>query len=342
MATVGSLATLVGGTVVGDADRRIRDVADLESAGPEHISFLANAKYRAKLDDTRAGAVLVSEGVTADGLTLIVCSDPYLALARVASELHPPPSWPAGAEPGAHVHPEARVDPTATVRVGAIVEADATVGARTVVGPGCYVGPGAHVGNDAILHPGARVLDRCVLGDRVILQTGAVIGSDGFGYAPDADSRRHKIPQVGIVEVGDDAEIGANTTIDRATFGVTRIGPGTKIDNLVQIAHNVITGRDCVIVAQSGVAGSSTLGERVVMGAQTGVAGHIEITDDVVLAARGAVANHMREAGVFSGVPAMPHKLWLKVAMSQQSVPEMRRRLRQLELKLEALEAGKE
>jgi UDP-3-O-[3-hydroxymyristoyl] glucosamine N-acyltransferase len=342
MATVGSLATLVGGRVVGDADLRIRDVADLESAGPEHLSFLANTRYRDEFDRTRAGAVLVPEGITHDSTTLIVCANPYLALARVATELHPPSDWPAGIEAGAHVHPGARIDPTATVRVGAVVEVGAAVGARSVIGAGCYVGREARLGDDVVMHPGSRLLERCVLGNRVLLQPGAVVGSDGFGYAPDAQLRRHKIPQVGIVEIGDDVEIGANATVDRATFGATRIGPGTKIDNLVQIGHNVATGRDCVIVAQSGIAGSTAMGDRVIMGAQTGVAGHLEISSDVTLAARGAIGGNLRDAGVYSGVPAMPHKLWLKVAMAQRQLPEIRRRLRQLERELEALQAVKE
>jgi UDP-3-O-[3-hydroxymyristoyl] glucosamine N-acyltransferase len=307
---------------------------DLAHAGSGDLSFLANPKYRAQFDQTRAGAVLVPEGTSGGHTTLIVCADPYLALAVVTAELHPAPALPAGIEPGAHVHAEARVDPTATIRVAAVVDARATVGARSRVGPGCYVGRDARLGDDVVLHAGAKVLDGCVLGDRVILQAGAVIGSDGFGYAADAQGRRHKIPQVGIVELEEDVEIGANTTIDRAAFGVTRIGAGSKIDNLVQIAHNVTLGRDCVVVSQSGIAGSTSLGDRVVVGAQAGLVGHIHVGDGVTLAARTGVAHDIRDAGVYSGVPAMSHRLWLRVAAAQKAVPELLRRVRQLEERL--------
>ncbi len=339
MTTVGALAALVGGRVVGDPDRQLRGVADLDSAGPDQLSFLANPKYVASFARTRAGAVLVDEAMAAGagpGVTLVVCADPYLALARVAQELAPPTRWPAGIEGGAHVHPAAQVDPTATVRVGAVVEEGARVGARALVGPGCYVGREAQIGADVVMHPGARLLERCRLGDRVILQAGAVIGSDGFGYAPDGGRQRHKIPQVGIVEIGDDVEIGANTTIDRATFGATRIGAGTKIDNLVQIAHNVTVGRDCVIVSQSGIAGSTVVGDRVVMGARTGLVGHIHIASDVVLAARTGVAHDLREPGIYSGTPSVPHRLWRRMVAAQKSLPDLLRRVRELEQRLAA------
>jgi UDP-3-O-[3-hydroxymyristoyl] glucosamine N-acyltransferase len=260
-------------------------------------------------------------------------------MARIARALHPVPDWPPGIEPGACVHPEAQIAPTATVRLGAVVDAGAVVGPRTVIGPTSYVGAGAKVGADVTLHAGAKVLDRCVIEDRVILQAGVVVGSDGFGYAPGADGTRLKIPQVGIVHVCEDVELGANTTVDRATFGVTRVGPGSKIDNLVQIAHNVVTGKDCVIVSQTGIAGSTTLGDRVVIGAQAGIVGHITITDDVMLGARSGVPNDVKESGVYSGTPILPHRKWLKVAMAQAAVPELRRRVRELEKRLDALEA---
>ena len=160
------------------------------------------------------------------------------------------------------------------------------------------------IGENVEIHPGAKVLERCQIGNGVILQAGAVIGSDGFGYAPDDEGVRHKIPQVGIVVLEDDVEIGANATIDRATFGETRIGKGTKVDNLVQIAHNVVTGKDCVIVSQSGIAGSTKLGDRVIAGAQVGIVGHIEVANDVMLGARAALTKTIKSPGVFSGTPS--------------------------------------
>ena len=338
MARVSELAALVGGTVVGDGAREIHDVADLASAGPDHVSFLANPKYRDQALSTRAGAVLVAHAIEGATATQIVVADPYLALARIASHLHPPPRYAAGVEPGALVDPGATVDPTATVRRGAIVEAGARVGARTILEPGCYVGARAAVGADCLLYPGVRVLARCRVGDRVILHAGVVLGSDGFGYAPDASGRRHKIPQVGIVVLEDDVEIGANTTVDRATFGETRIGRGTKIDNLVQIAHNVVLGEDCVIVSQTGISGSTRVGRRVVMGGQTGIAGHLSIADDVMLGARSGVASTIEHAGVYSGTPIVPHRQWLKSAIATQQLPELRARVRELERRIEELE----
>jgi len=342
MATVGSLAELVGGSVTGDAEREIRGVAELSSAGPEHLSFLTNPKYRGQFATTKAGAVLVSTPVSPTTRTLIVCQNPYLALAHITAHLYPTRRYAPGRDPGAHVDARAEIDATASICAGAVVDAGAKIGARSVVGPTCYVGAGARLGADVLLHAGAKVLDGCVLGDRVILQSGAVVGSDGFGYAPDAKGRRVKIPQVGIVVLGDDVELGANTTVDRAAFGETRIGRGTKIDNLVQVAHNVILGEDCVLVSQTGVAGSAHVGNRVMVGAQGGILGHITVADDVMLGARAGVASDIATSGAYSGTPTMPHHQWLKVAIAQQSLPELRHKVRELEQRLAALEAGSE
>lgn len=342
MTTVGSLAALVDGHVVGDSTRPICDIADLASAGPQHLSFLTNRKYLQQFYKTRAGAVLVAQPVEDAPCALIVCASPYVAVAQIATILHPAPAYAAGVEPGAHVSGEARIDPLAVVRVGAIVEAGARIGPRTIIDAGVYIGRNAQVGADCMLYPGVRVLARCLLGDRIILHSGVVIGSDGFGFAPDAQGRRHKIPQVGIVEIADDVEIGANSTVDRATFGVTRIGAGTKIDNLVQIAHNVVLGRDCVVVSQTGIAGSAIVGDRVVFGAQGGVVGHITIASDVMLGARAGVARSIDAPGVYSGTPAMPHRTWLKVAMMQPTLPDLRRKVRDLEARLEALSPRKD
>lgn len=332
-----SLAALIHGEVLGDASRELDDVADLANAGPRDLSFLANPKYAGLALETKAGAILVSAPLEGAPCTQLVCPNPYLALATIAQHLHPAPTYTAGIEPGAHVAPTATVDPTAVIRVGAVIDGEAVVGPRTVIGPNAVVGRSARIGADCLLHAGAKVLERCTVGDRVILHAGVVLGSDGFGYAPDAAGKRHKIPQVGIVVVEDDVEIGANTTVDRATFGKTRIGAGTKIDNLVQLAHNVQTGRDCVIVSQSGIAGSTTLGDRVVMGAQCGSVGHIRIGDDVVLSARAGVTHNLPEPGIYGGVPATDHREWLKATASLPSLPELRKRVRALERELARL-----
>lgn len=333
MMTVGALADLVNGTVVGDAERPIDGVADLASAGPTDITFLANPKYAGLVPGTHAGALIVAQQVEAP-CPQIVVGNPYLAMQTIAVRLFPAPAYEAGVEPGAFVHASAEVHPTAVVRAGAVVDRNAKVGARSIVQSQVYVGADASVGEDCLLHPGAKIMHRCIVGDRVILQPNCVIGSDGFGYAPDATGKRHKIPQVGIVVLEDDVEVGASTTIDRATFGKTRIGAGTKIDNLVQVAHNVTTGKDCVFVSQSGIAGSTTVGDRVIMGAQAGVVGHIKITDDVMLAARAGVPNNIKASGVYSGAPIQAHADWVKTVAVIATLPELRRRVRELENKL--------
>ncbi|MEK7704106.1 MAG: UDP-3-O-(3-hydroxymyristoyl)glucosamine N-acyltransferase, partial [Myxococcota bacterium] len=297
MQTVGSLAALVGGRVIGDASCAIVDLADLAHAGPEHVSFFANPRYQAALRASRAGAILLAQPQDDLRTTQIICANPYLAMAQVATALHPAPTFVAGIETGALVAPGAHVDPRATIRRGAVIERGARVGARSVIYPTSYVGIDAVVGDDCLIYPGVQVLERCALGSRVILHAGVVIGADGFGYAPDAAGRRHKIPQVGVVVLEDDVEIGANTTIDRATFGETRIGARTKVDNLVQIAHNVTLGEDCVVVSQSGIAGSTRVGNRVIMGAQGGILGHIHVADDVTLGARAGVAHSIDHPG---------------------------------------------
>lgn len=338
--TVASLARLVGGAVHGDGERVIRDVADLASAGPEHLSFLVSPRYLDAFRRTRAGAVLVAAPLDDAPCALIACENPYRAMAVIAQALHPAPTPAPGIHPGAIVHLEAEIHPAAAVCAGAIVAAGARVGARSVLSSLVYVGEAAHIGEECVLHPGAKVLHRCVLGKRVILHAGAVIGSDGFGYVPDAQGRRHKIPQVGIVELGDDVEIGANATVDRATFGVTRIGAGTKIDNLVQVGHNVVIGRDCVLVSQSGIAGSTVLGDRVLVGPQAGTIDHVRVASDVRLAARTGVAQGIDTPGDYSGAPATEHRRWLRAVLATYTLPELRRTVKDIERRLARLEAG--
>jgi UDP-3-O-[3-hydroxymyristoyl] glucosamine N-acyltransferase len=334
MLTLAALAELVGGDIVGDATLTIEDISDLQSAGPKHISFFANPKYKLQVAQTRASAVLACEPVEGASCAFILCREPYVALAQVAQALHPQTAPAPGIHPKAILDPSAIVDPTAVVDAGAVVAAQARIGARSRIGSGAYVGAHVSIGDDVLLHPNVTVLDRCSIGHRVILHSGTVIGADGFGYAEDKRGVRHKIPQVGIVEIHDDVEIGANTTVDRATFGKTTIGAGSKIDNLVQIGHNVSLGEHCVVVAQSGISGSTQLGNAVVMGAQTGTVGHIQIASGVMMAARGGATHSLHKPGLYSGYPATEHKIWLKAAAAQYELPNLRRRVRALEQQL--------
>jgi len=338
--TVRELAALVGGRVVGNADAVVVGFAGIETAGPGQITFVAQEKWRAALKTTAAACVVVQEEDPACAAAQIVVADANLAFARlVATVSHRRALGAGGVDRAAHVHPDAKVDPTAAVRPGAVVAARAVVGPRTVVGANAYVGEGAVVGADCLLHAGCAVLDDVKVGDRCILHAGAVVGSDGFGFATDARGVHHKIPQVGTVVVEDDVEIGANACVDRARFDETRVGRGTKIDNLVQIGHNVAIGSNCLLVAHSGVAGSTVLGRNVVLGAMTGVTGHVKLGDGAQVAAMSGVSKDLDGGQGYLGVPAKPYREGLKVRALTQQLPELNERLKQALDRIARLEA---
>lgn len=335
------LASIVGGSVEGDGSVAISDVASFDTAGPCEITFLADAKYLKRLKDTKAGAVIVRPSTAGvKGVNLLISENPHLAFARMI-DLFRPMELPAqGIHPDSAVHPEATIGEGVSIGPFVVVERCASIGPGAVLFPGVYIGRGAVVGTDAMLYPGVSVREGCVIGDRVIAHSNAVIGSDGFGYAR-VGSKYHKIPQRGIVRVGDDVEIGACVTIDRATIGETVIGRGTKIDNLVQIAHNVKVGEDCVLVSQTGIAGSTTVGDRVQFGGQAGVAGHVEIGSDVMVGAKSGVTKDIAPSSVVSGMPAIPHGEWLRAQTIVAKLPEMRKKIMELEKRLATLEERK-
>lgn len=310
--SVAELARLVEGEVKGDGSKIIEGAAGLADAGPSDISFFAQAKYRPQLDDTKAGAVLVSPDTHASHLTLIGVRNPAYAWALVLElidrERRPRPT---GVHPSAVVSPSARLGNGVAVGPLAVIEEGVEIGEGSIIHGQVYVGAHSRVGRQCELHPQVVLRERVALGDRVIIQPGAVIGSDGYGFTFEG-GRHYKIPQVGTVEIGDDVEIQANTTIDRAAVGVTRIGRGTKIDNLVQVAHNVVTGDHCLIVSQTGVAGSTRLGNYVTLAAQVGVVGHIHIGDQVTAAARSGISQDISAGQVIWGSPAQPIKDELK------------------------------
>ncbi|MBI5016725.1 MAG: UDP-3-O-(3-hydroxymyristoyl)glucosamine N-acyltransferase [Deltaproteobacteria bacterium] len=335
--TLADLAGRLGAELVGDGAVAIHSAATLDEAGPGQLSFLHNPRYRPLLETTRAAAVVVGPRDRVAGKNLLVSPNPYLAFARAVELLYPEEHPRRGVEPGAHVHPTARLGRDVTALGGACVEEGAEIGAGTMLYPGVYVGRGARVGRDCLLYPNAVVRERCVLGDRVILQPGVVVGSDGYGYARDG-ARQVKIPQVGIAVLEDDVEVGAGTTIDRAALGETRIGRGTKIDNLVQVAHNVVIGEDCLIVAQAGVSGSTRLGDRVILAGQVGVVGHVTIGDGAVVGAQSGVPADLPAGAVVSGSPAFEHREWLKAQAVLRRLPELRARVLELERRVRATE----
>ncbi|MCW1884523.1 UDP-3-O-(3-hydroxymyristoyl)glucosamine N-acyltransferase [Luteolibacter flavescens] len=334
--TLSELARLVDGDIVrGGPDLLIDGIAALDEAGAAELSFLGNEKYRAQYLATRAGAVIVPRGVTEgpEASALIAAENPSYAFGLAVKHFVAATArvFTPGIHPRAIVDESAKLDP-AKVRIhaGAVIMAGAEIGDGSEIGPNVVVGEQVKVGRDCLFHANVSIRERCLIGDRVILQPGAVIGSDGYGYEV-VDGRHVKVDQVGIVEVQDDVEIGANTTIDRARFGRTVIGQGTKIDNLVQVAHNVQVGKHCLLVSQSGVAGSSRMGDYVVVAAQSGVAGHVKVGAKAILAARTGVTADVEGGKTYGGNPARPY-------MDEQRSRALVRQLPKLVERIKALE----
>ena len=336
--TLAEIAAEVGGTVVGDASTVIRGVAGIREAQPGEITFIANSRYDSHLAETRASAVICSREPRTAPMPLVQVDNPYLAFQLVVRLLRPELYHPMpGVHPTAVVSQAATLGADASVGAHCVIEAGARVGARTVLMPGCYVGVQASIGDDCLLYPHVSVREECVIGSRCILHSGAIIGADGFGFAFDA-GRYHKVPQVGIVQIGDDVEIGANTTVDRATTDATRIGDGTKIDNLVQIGHNVQIGRHCIVVAQVGISGSTRLEDYVVIGGQAGLIGHITVGAGAQVGAQAGVSKSVAPKAKVWGTPAQPLGVVKRINAYLQRLPLLFQRAKALEAKVEALE----
>jgi len=331
--TVAEIAGKVGGEVVGDGARVIRGVATLENAGAVDLSLVASRKYLPYLGATRAGAVLVA-GTLADrlppGTTGIIVPDAHVAMGEAIRMLHPPRPYPAGVHPTAVVADDAVLGFEVSVGPYAVIEAGAELGDRVRIGPHSVIGEGSRIGDDAVLHPHVTLYPGVVLGARVILHSGARIGSDGFGYAWTGGEHR-KVPQVGGCTIGDDVEIGANTTIDRGSIGDSRVGTGVKIDNLVHLGHNVRIGARAILTAQVGIAGSTTVGEGAVLGGQAGISGHLEIGAGARVGAQAGVTGDVPAGTTVSGYPARPHREALRAQAAALRLPEVLRRLQRLE-----------
>ena len=323
-------------------------MAPLETAGTEEVAFYANPRYRKLLRTTKALAVIVAEG-EADhlpaGTAALLAVQPYVAFAKASAlfsrELRPPP----GLHPGAHVDKSAEVHESASVGAGAVVGARAMIGARTILHPGAVVLDDARVGANCVLWSGAVVRERCVIGDRVILQPNAVVGSDGFGFAFDLEGDgegplHRKVPQAGITRIEDDVEVGACSCIDRATLGETVIGRGVKIDNLVQVAHNVRVGPLSLLVAQCGISGSTELGQGVILAGQVGVVGHLKLGDGARAGAQSGVARDLADGETVSGSPAIPHREWLRMSAAAPRLADLLREVRKLSQRVAELEEG--
>ncbi|PWG63914.1 UDP-3-O-(3-hydroxymyristoyl)glucosamine N-acyltransferase [Sediminicurvatus halobius] len=327
-----TLAELTGARLVGDGSRRIDRVAPLQHAGPGAISFLANSKYRRYLAETGASAVVVRPA-DADGLQLpaLLSDNPYLCYARIARHLNPLPPVRPGVHPSAVVAPDAEIADDAEIGPQASIGGGARIGPRCLVGPGCVLGAGVVLGADCRLEARVTVYHGCRLGERVRVHGGVVIGADGFGFAA-GDAGWEPVPQLGGVVIGNDVDIGANTTIDRGALEDTEVGDGVKIDNLVQIAHNVSIGEHTVIAGCTGVSGSTRIGRRCTIGGGVGIAGHLYIADDTVLTGMTMVTHDVREPGLYSsGVTISPAREWRRNAVRFHQLDDMARRLRALE-----------
>ena len=343
--TTSELAARLDAELEGDASAPVTGVADLKAARAGQVSFAGHPKYLPAVAASGATAVIVPKAaqVEAPRPALLRVADADAAFAAACALFAPEPViQPRGVHPQAWVSPEAKLGAEVSVGAFAVVEAGADIGDGTTLYPQTYVGHGAKLGRDCLLYPLASIRERCVLGDRVILHNGAVIGSDGFGYTVDAQGVRTKIPQTGIVVLEDDVEIGANATIDRARFGETRIGKGTKVDNLVQIAHNCVIGDHSVLCSQVGLAGTTTLGRHVICAGQAGLAGHLTIGDGAVIGAQAGVPKDLPGGQMYLGAPAVPRLEFGKSLAHVASLPKLKDKLKELEKRLARLEQAGE
>lgn len=340
--SLGEIVKSLGGEVVGDPAVRVRQVATLESAAPDTIAFFANERYLAQLKSTQAGAVIV--GLPLRGtldIPHIVAGNPYAYFARVSALFNPPDAQSAGRHPAAVIDHHARIGAGVHVGPNAVIEADADIGDGCSIGAGSYVGPGVVIGAEGVIYPNVSIYRDCVIGRRVIIHSGTVIGADGFGIAMDGE-RWIKVPQIGRVSIGDDVEIGANTTIDRGAIDDTVIEDGVKLDNQIQVGHNVRIGAHTAIAACVGIAGSSRIGRYCRIGGASGIAGHLSIADRVEISAHTLITKSISEPGTYTGAyPFESNRDWRRNAASLRSLGDLASRVRAIEQELQLRKKGK-
>jgi len=328
------LAFKLGAELIGDAQLKLYGIAPIEDAGSGELAFLANKKYFKYLESTKASAVIVPPEITEADVTLIVHPDPYLAFAQAVCLFHPrDDSYPAGIHDSAVIGDGCEIDGSAHIGAGVVIANNVRIGSDSRIMPNCYIGKGSRIGNNSLIHPLVTIREGTQIGNNVILHSGTTIGTDGFGYALH-DGKHFKIPQIGIVVIEDEVEIGANCTIDRAALGETRIGRGTKIDNLVQIGHNVKTGENCILISQVGVSGSTQLGDGVILAGQVGLIGHLKIGDNVIVAAQSGVKDDLEASKKYLGSPAREMMRQKRIEAITGKLPEYLKRLQKLEKKL--------
>jgi len=337
--SLSELGRLLDAEVKGDPSLRVCGIEALESATSGQLSFLIDSRYRHLVSGCRASALIVSSKFQELEFNLLVAGNPQLALAKAIRLFLPDSSEPAAIHPAAFIGEDVSLGEGISVGPLAHVGDNSKIGAGTRIDAGAYLGKEVRIGERCLIHPRASILDRCVIGNGVIIHAGAVIGADGYGYAHDAQGRHIKIHQTGIVQIDDDVEIGANTTIDRATFGKTWIKRGVKIDNLVMVAHNVVVGEDSLLVAQVGISGSTRLGNHVVLAGQVGIVGHVQIGDGVIVGAQAGIHHSIKPNQIIAaGLPGVPRDEWLRTYANIQRLPRLREALKRLGERVRGIE----
>lgn len=336
--SLGQLSLLLDAELKGDSGLQVSGIGALDSATSEQLSFLVSSRYTHLASGCKAAALIVSDEFRELECNLLIVKDTYLASAKAAQLFLADSGEKAGIHESALIGEGVLFGDEVWVGPLAYVGDNSQIGSGTRIGQGAHIGKGVRIGAGCLIHPRACILDRCILGERVIIHAGAVIGADGYGYAQDEQGRHIKIPQTGIVQIDDDVEIGANSTVDRATFGRTWIKRGAKIDNLVMIAHNVVVGEDCLLVGQVGISGSTKVGNHVAMGGQAGIAGHLEIGDGARIAAKAGIHNSIKPGQNIIGIPGLPYDQWIKSYANIQRLPRLKEALNRLSERVRKME----
>jgi UDP-3-O-[3-hydroxymyristoyl] glucosamine N-acyltransferase len=333
---LGELATRLGAELRGDAELEVTGVKGIEEAGPTEVTFVANPRYAGLARKTHAAAVLVDPGFQEISAATLRIKNPYLAFSRALALFYQPPVYSPGIHPTAVIHPSAKVDEGAHIGAYVVVGPQVRLGPNATLLPHVVLYPGVQAGEHFFAHAHSVVRENCILGDHVTLENGAIVGADGFGFAKNDLGHWEKIPQSGPVRLGNRVDVQANACIDRATVGITEIGDGSKIDNLVQVGHGSKVGENTLICAQTGLAGSSVIGNNVILAGQTGIAGHLTVGDGVVLTAQSAVSHDVPPGKVISGSPGFDNRVWLRAVTIFQRLPELLKRLERVEKGLAA------
>ncbi|MFH1076795.1 MAG: UDP-3-O-(3-hydroxymyristoyl)glucosamine N-acyltransferase [Pseudomonadota bacterium] len=335
------IADFVSGDVIGDAGIVVNGIRGFDDAGESEITFVVTPAYKKKMAETKAAALIVPMDVTRGERPIIRVANPYLAFAKISALFHPAKTLNLGISSAAFIGEQFFHGEEVSIFPGVFIGNNVRIGSRVTLMPGVFLGDNVRLEDEVFIHPNVTVLERCRIGNRVIIHSGTVIGSDGFGFAADGSSYA-KIPQVGIVRIDDDVEIGAANTIDRATLGETWIKRGVKTDNLVHIGHNVVIGEDTIIVAQVAVGGSAVVGSHVIIAGQAALSDHVVVGDNAILGPKSGIAHTVFAGEIVSGSPAMPHRTWLRSVTVLPRLPDMERKIRELEQRLQSLEKEKE